>query len=98
MTDPSNPKLRVLIATLRQLCTELENLAIENDAYRQLLLLMCVSPEKLDALRDEVLADPQKRIQARHDYAAMRNALERAGIDAELEELLNSLPPTDKPN
>jgi len=46
----------------------------------------------------EALLDPKRREDAHQTYFQMWKALEDAGINAFSQELLDNLPPTDKPN
>ena len=92
-------ELEHLKDTVRKLCGELENLWIEKEAYKELILLSCVaSPEALQTIADTALADPKIRKQTREQFAEMWEALEKFGMSAWFEEQLNKLPPSGKPN
>lgn len=74
-------------------------MSIENEAYWDLIIFTgTVSPDELNRLRDRALADPEKRKEARKQFADMWAALDAFGTAAWIEELLLNLPSTDKPN
>lgn len=78
----------------------MENLAIENRFYFDLILSKNLNPSS-DSLKEALaraLADPVLRSEVHQQYAEMWKALEEAGTDAVFEDMLERLPPTDKPN
>jgi hypothetical protein len=86
-------------AVLRQIVTELENIWIEAEAYRNLIIAAAIAtPETLDQARHNALADPDIRQNARKQFVHMWNALDQAADALWTVELLDQLPPTDKPN
>jgi len=85
--------------TLRRICAELENLSITNDVYWEILIgKAVVTHDALMKIRDEALLDPGRRERTRQDFSDMWKTLDDVGTSAFFEEMLNSLPPTDKPN
>ncbi len=85
--------------TLSELITELQNIWIEKEAYRQLILLSLVTtPEQLQEVADQALANPDRRERARELFGDMRKKLVEAGNAAEIEELLSQPLKSDKPN
>jgi hypothetical protein len=85
--------------TLRKLCTQLENMAIENEVYSDLIInATLVSLDELKRLVNLALADPEKRKQIHGQFAEMWAALDQDGIAAFYEELLRDLPPSGKPS
>jgi hypothetical protein len=85
--------------TLRKICDLIEDMAIENQIYTEVILEnVNISLSALQARVAEARLDPERRKQAQETYAALRQALEQTGIAALGEGLLEDLPPTDKPN
>jgi hypothetical protein len=85
--------------TIRMLCTAVEDEAIENQVYWQIILDSgIISLADLKQRVEDALQDPEKRAAAHKMYSEMWKALEDTGIDAFFEDLLKDLPPTDKPN
>jgi lipid A disaccharide synthetase len=86
-------------AVLTKLATELENLWIEKEVYRNLIVFSGVAtPEFLRQRVDETLVDPQIRKETRERFAEMWAALDETGKAAWIEDLLKSPPPDGKPN
>jgi len=84
---------------LRKLCTELEDLWIEKEAYRNFILMMGTANfDYLDALKTGSLADPVIRSQTHEQFAEMWAALDEAGISAWYEDLLRQHPVRGKPS
>jgi hypothetical protein len=85
--------------TLRKLCTELENMSIENEVCSDLIINVgIVSLDELKRAVNRALADPEKRKEARKQFAEMWVALDQFGTAAFYEELLRDLPPSGKPS
>lgn len=85
--------------TLKAISTAVENAAIENFVYWQIILEShIISPDELKRLVEEALQDPQKRDEVHCMYSEMWQTLEKTGTDAFFEDLLRELSPTDKPN
>ncbi|MGB8029529.1 MAG: hypothetical protein WCF30_07665 [Terracidiphilus sp.] len=85
--------------TLRKLCTEVENLTIENLVYFDAILES--NAINVPTLKEQVAAallDPKKRKEVHQMYSEMWKAVEDSGLDAFFQGLLQDLPPTDKPN
>jgi hypothetical protein len=96
---PPNIRLEQFKETLRRLCIEVENLAIENAVYFDTILASGIIPyEILKEMVAKGLLDEERRKVAHETYSEMWKAVEDSGTGAALEDLLNSLPPTDKPN
>jgi hypothetical protein len=92
-------ELEHLRETLRKLTVEVENLAIENDAYLDILMTIPIcSREEMKNEVDRKLADPEIRKIVRQRYSEMWKAMDDAAMSAWSEEQLHQLPPTDKPN
>jgi hypothetical protein len=84
---------------LRKLATELENIWIEKEAFRGLILsLALATSETLDQMEQDARDNPDIRKIARKRFARMWDALDQSGDAVWIEEILNSLPPTGKPN
>lgn len=84
---------------LRRLCTEVENLTIENLVYFDAILES--GTINLPALKErvaEALLDSERRKDAHQMYSEMWKAVEDTALYAFFEDQLNSLPPTDKLN
>jgi len=78
---------------------EIENLSIQNDLYKKLLVETgVVNLEGLEKLEAAALADSVLRLQAHQKFSSMWETVEMVGTDALFQELLDELPPTDKPN
>ncbi|MGC2695360.1 MAG: hypothetical protein WA738_06170 [Candidatus Angelobacter sp.] len=93
------PEFEHFKETMRKLCTELENLSIENSVYFDLILeARIISYEELKETAAKALLDPERRAEAHQNYSDMWKAVDEASSGAAFEEMLNSLPPTDKPN
>lgn len=85
--------------TIRTLCTAVEDEAIENQVYWQIILDSgIISLPDLKQRVEDAQADPEKRAEVHEMYLEMWKALEETGTDAFFEDLLKDLPPTDKPN
>jgi len=83
--------------TLQKLCTQLENMSIENEVYWDVIIHMSlIGLDDLKQLVNHALVDPEKRKQARMQFAEMWAALDRFGTAALYEELLRDLPPSGK--
>lgn len=85
--------------TLRRLCFEVENLAIENFVYFDAILES--GTINIPTLQERVARaqqDPQRGNEVHQMYSEMWKAVEETGKDAFFEDLLKDLPPTDKPN
>ena len=86
-------------ATLRLLVTELENIWIEAEAYRTLILATAIAtPETLQQVAQKALDDPNIRNGARQQFSQMWNALDQTADGLLIAELLGRLPPSGKPN
>lgn len=84
---------------LRQLCTLVENLAIENQVYFDAILESgSINLPNLEERVNEAQVDPEKRKQVHQMYSEMWKVVEDTGTAAFFEDLLKDLPPTDKPN
>lgn len=84
---------------LRKLATELEDIWIEKETYRELVVLSGVSTSQV--LQDSVekaLADPENRKRVRERFSAMWEALDEVGSSAWIEDLLKRHSPSGKPN
>jgi hypothetical protein len=85
--------------TFLKLCTELEDLWIEKEAYRDFMLTTGIAThERLDQLKSAALADPEIRKETREQFSYMWKALEEVGDAALLEDLSRLPPPSGKPN
>ncbi len=85
--------------TLRKLCTEVENLTIENFVYYDAILES--RSINLPALKERVAQaqlDPKRRKEVHQMYSEMWKAVDGTGTDAFFEDLLKNLPPSGKPN
>ena len=91
--------LEHLKATLRQLFTAFEDLAIENSVYFDAILeTRAISLADLKQKVADGLADPAKRAEARQAYSEMWQAIEEIGLGAFFRDQLENLPPSDKVN
>jgi archaellum component FlaC len=91
--------LEHLKETLRKLCMEVENLAIENTVYFDAILeSRTINLPNLKERVAEAQLDPVKRKEVRQMYSEMWKAVEDSGTDAFFEGLLKDLPPTGEPN
>ncbi len=85
--------------TLRRLCSLVEDLAIENMVHFDAIIeSRTINFPELKERVAEAQADPEKRKEVHQMYWEMWKAVEDTGTDAFFEDLLKSLPPTDKPN
>lgn len=86
--------------TFRKLCTELEDLWIEKEAYRKFILIMrTATSEYLDQLKAGALADPEIRKETQEQFSDMWRATLEGMLDAAVLEDLSKLPPpSGKPN
>lgn len=85
--------------TLRQVCTTIEDITIENTLYAEIIREgFSISPEILRERVQKALSKPENRAAARKLYSKLWKALDEVGIDAYSEALLRDLPSTDKPN
>jgi hypothetical protein len=85
--------------TLRQICVQVENQAIENRVYFDAILER--GGINLPNLREKVVqaqADPAIRKEVHMMFSGMWKGLDESGIAAFGEGLLEDLPPTDTPN
>ena len=83
---------------LRQIVEQVDQLWVEREACRKLAVskgATCFEVEQ--AMRDD-LDDPVIRAESRETFRDMWTALESAGLSALFDEMLQSLPPTDRPN
>ena len=86
-------------AVLRQLATELEDIWIEADAFRDFAIRMGIATtETLDQVAKKALAAPYIRERARQRFAQMHHALNQTAEDLWLSEFLHKPPRSDKPN
>lgn len=85
--------------TMRQLCVRVEDQEIENMVYFDLIIESgIISLKDLKQRVDDALLDPDRRKKVREMYSAMWKAIDDSGTNAVAQDLLNNLPPTDKPN
>jgi len=85
--------------TLHKLATELEDLWIEKELYRNLIVVSgTLTPDALKEALEKTLADPQIRKDTRDRFAEMWAALDETGKAAWIEDLLKNPPPSGKPN
>ncbi len=69
-----------LKAFLQQLVTELEDIWLEAEAFRQLAITMGLAkPETLDQIAEAARNDPKQREYARKRFAQMHHALNQTG-------------------
>jgi hypothetical protein len=93
------PQLETFREILRLLCIEVENLSIENSVcFDAILETGKINLPTLEQRVAEAQLDPAKRQEARQAFSGMWKAIEDSGTVAVFEDLLNNLPPTDKPN
>ena len=86
-------------AVLRKLATELENIWIEKEVYRNLIVFSGIAtPEILTESVAKTLADPQVRQDTHQRFRQMWEALDEEGTGAWIEDLLKLPPPSGKPN
>ena len=93
------PEYEALIDLLRGFFRQVEDMAIENQLYFEIILDRCPLPAQ--TLRDKVKTaqdDPVRRLEVKKQFAAMWKAIESAGKSAFAEEHLNKDLPSEKPN
>jgi len=90
--------VEAVLAILRAIVDRLEDLRIERDALRSILLRAGYQPDDIDHIWDDAKADPANRKLARQAYADLREKLGEAGKSSAFEMLLKDTPTPDKPN
>jgi hypothetical protein len=98
MTDIA-PQRAALLDILRRFLVEIENLAIENRVYFDLLLERSPVPhDRLRELVNHAQQDQNIRDETHQQYAQMWQSIEQAALSAFAEEHLSQTPMPDKPN
>jgi hypothetical protein len=87
-----------MIAILRAIVDRLEDLTLERDALRSILLLAGYQPDDIDQIWGDAKADPAKRKLAHQAYAETRERLEEAARSPLPEVLSTKFPPPGKSN
>jgi hypothetical protein len=84
---------------LHKLCTEVENLSIENAVYFDAVIeSRTINIPDLNDQVAQALINPERRKTAQVQYAEMRQALSDTALDAVFADLLANLPKHQKPN
>lgn len=87
------------LSMLRKFFDEIENQAIENKVYFDLLLERnCVSRSELEKLTSDAQKDSKKREEVHQQFAEMWTEFERIWTSVFEDEQLNRTPPPGKPN
>jgi hypothetical protein len=83
------PHLEKMKATLADFFIVIEDMAIESDVCRELInALMISTPEDLDATIAQAKASPERRSQARQQFAGMWESISDAMLNADYEDTL----------
>jgi hypothetical protein len=86
-------------ATLLELCTQLQNTWIEKEAYWDFIVNTGLStPSDLEALKQRILVSPLYHRRFRENFADFVQTVQQLGVAAFAEDLLENLPPDEKPN
>lgn len=88
----------VVLAILRAIVDRLEDLTIERDVLRSILLRAGYQADEIAHIWDDARADPEERKRTRQAYAELREKLEEAARSPLPEVLLTKFPPPGKSN
>lgn len=89
---------KLLMDSIRNLVGQLHNLWIEKEACAQLAISKGATEAEVESAKQDALNDPEIQVQTREQFSGMWEALEGGAKTLLFAEMLQSLPPTDKPN
>ncbi len=87
-----------VLTILRAIVDRLEDVTIERDALRSILLRAGYQSDDIDHIWDDAKADPAMRTLAHQAYAELREKLGEAGKSSAFEVLLKDTPVPEKLN
>ena len=87
-----------LTGTLKALVAQLHQLWIEKEACAGLAMAHGATLVQVEQAKQAALDDPTIQRETREQFSGMWKALEEGAQTLRFAELLQSLPPTDKPN